>query len=92
MRKLRLATTEIAVETFATGLSRDGENGTVQGNQMTANCTSGASCYEAQCGTEQPTSSPIYRQCYTPYVECSTQGYTCGFSCVSCELPLTSSC
>ena len=86
MRKLRLTTLEIAVETFALDVAHEVETGTIQANQMTVDCTrAGASCYETQCGTDQPTNSPLYRQCYTPYVECNTVGYTCSFSCVYCE-------
>ena len=73
------------------GFARGAAPGTVQANENSIDyaCTRDESCYWEVC-QEPPTNDPRLRQCYTPYVECSTEGYTCGYSCVSCE-PLTSS-
>lgn len=100
MRKLKLAAEELVVETFAPAVTSDEPKGTVRANATNdidagctiyVACTRDDSCYVEQCW-EQPTNSPIYRQCYTPYVECSTEGYTCAFSCVYCQFPITSDC
>lgn len=79
MRKLKLDAEELVVETFDSLRAQDYEKGTVH-----ANATGEWDC--------PPTNDPRLRQCYTPYVECSTQGYTCAFSCVYCQFPITSDC
>jgi hypothetical protein len=86
MRKLKLDTDELVVETFNPAVLQDAHKGTVHANAsdfaagctIDYACTRDVSCYWELC-QEQPTNSPIYRQCYTPYVECSTEGYTCDY-------------
>ena len=64
MRKLKLEAEELVVETFESTVDRDGDKGTVH-----ANWTDEWDC--------QRTNDPRLRECVTPYVECSTQGWTC---------------
>lgn len=98
MRKLNLDTEELVVETFAPAVAGDVHKGTVHANATDAMggctfdvpCTREATCLYELC-YEPPTNSPIYRQCYTPYVECSTEGYTCDFRCGVSD-PITTAC
>lgn len=88
MRKLKLETEGLVVESFDPVVFSDGQKGTVHANATEFEpgctfdevCTRNVSCHAELCW-EQPTNDPRYRQCYTPYVECSTEGYTCNWQC-----------
>ncbi|HEU0302083.1 MAG TPA: hypothetical protein VFR37_21690 [Longimicrobium sp.] len=73
MRKLKLAASELVVESFDPVVLRDGQRGTVR-----AHATEPYWCTidPELCG-EPYTNDPMQRQCVTPYVECSTEGWTC---------------
>ena len=86
MRKLRLEMEELVVETFDTRSSDDAETGTVHahategidGCTIDVACTRVGSCPVELCW-EQETNDPRQRLCVTPYVECSTEGWTCDY-------------
>lgn len=95
MRKLKLEADELVVETFNPAMFEVAQKGTVHAHVTDFNvgcsidgpCTRGNSCYAEEC-REQRTNSPIYRECYTPYVECGTEGWTCNY-CGGPGLPTT---
>jgi hypothetical protein len=73
MRKLKLAITELVVESFDAVVPKDGQRGTVR-----ANATEPYWCtIDPELCQPQHTNDPQQRQCVTPYVECSTEGWTC---------------
>jgi hypothetical protein len=86
MRKLKLEAEDLVVETFDTVAARDGDNGTVHGfaTEPVDGCTIDVACTRVgSCPVEacwgQETNDPRQRLCVTPWVECSTQGWTCDY-------------
>lgn len=86
MRKLKLDVQDLVVESFDSVPEKDDEPGTVHGHAtegvdgctIYVECTRVGSCPVELCW-EQPTNSPRERRCVTPYVECSTEGWTCDY-------------
>lgn len=85
MRKLKLATEELVVESFDPAVFRDVHRGTVRGNASDVYNP----CTDYRC--EQETYNPQFRLCHTPYLECATVGWTCDYRCGTSG-PLTSDC
>lgn len=86
MRKLKLEAEDLVVETFDPVSARDGEKGTVHAHATEAyeGCTIDVACTRVgSCPVElcwgQETDDPRQRLCVTPYVECSTHGWTCDY-------------
>ena len=86
MRKLKLEMDELVVETFDTRSSDAAETGTVHahategidGCTIYVACTQVGSCPVELCWPQE-TNDPRQRRCVTPYVECSTEGWTCDY-------------
>lgn len=86
MRKLKLDADDLVVETFNPAVLQDVHKGTVRANAsdfaggctIDYVCTRDESCYWELC-QEQPTNDPRQKLCYTPYLECSTRGWTCDY-------------
>ena len=72
MRKLKLDVDDLTVDSFEAVADRK-ERGTVRGQDSEESWD--------WCRTDDPR----LRECYTPYVECATDGYTCtrGYCCPS---------
>lgn len=69
MRKLKLEMEELVVETFDTRDAAGAEKGTVHAHDTES--------VPVELCWPQETNDPRLRQCVTPYVECSTDGWTC---------------